>query len=140
MGLLREIASALSSLIEMVPIAQRSQVAIVLVQCVSAVASAFVDNIPFTTTMLPVIIQIAENVEGVHIKGLGWALCFGADFGGMGTLIGASANIVMAGIAHEAGFHVTFGQFFRIGFPTMWIALAISVCYLCMMEGFGALE
>ena len=140
LGLLREISDALSSLIEMVPVDKRSQVAIVLVQVVAAVASAFVDNIPFTTTMLPVIVQIAENVEGVHIKGLGWALCFGADFGGMGTLIGASANIVMAGIAHEAGFHVTFGQFFKIGFPAMWISLVVSVCYLCMMEGVGALE
>jgi Na+/H+ antiporter NhaD/arsenite permease-like protein len=139
LGLLREISDALSSLIEMVPVDKRSQVAIVLVQVVAAVASAFVDNIPFTTTMLPVIVQIAENVEGVHIKGLGWALCFGADFGGMGTLIGASANIVMAGIAHEAGFHVTFGQFFKIGFPAMWISLVVSVCYLCMMEGVGAL-
>ena len=140
LGLLREISDALSSLIEMVPVDKRSQVAIVLVQIVAAVASAFVDNIPFTTTMLPVIVQIAENVEGVHIKGLAWALCFGADFGGMGTLIGASANIVMAGIAHEAGFHVTFGQFFKIGFPAMWISLVVSVCYLCMMEGVGALE
>ena len=140
LGLLREISDALSSLIEMVPVDKRSQVAIVLVQVVAAVASAFVDNIPFTTTMLPVIVQIAENVEGVHIKGLAWALCFGADFGGMGTLIGASANIVMAGIAHEAGFHVTFGQFFKIGFPAMWISLVVSVCYLCMMEGVGALE
>ena len=140
LGLLREISDALSALIEMVPVEKRSQVAIVLVQIVAAVASAFVDNIPFTTTMLPVIIQIAENVEGVHIKGLGWALCFGADFGGMGTLIGASANIVMAGIAHEAGFHVTFGQFFKIGFPAMWISLVISVCYLCMMEAAGALK
>ena len=58
----------------------------------------------------------------------------------MGTLIGASANIVMAGIAHEAGFHVTFSQFFKIGFPAMWISLAVSVCYLCMLEGVGALE
>ena len=140
LGLLREISDALSSLIEMVPVDKRSQVAIVLVQVVAAVASAFVDNIPFTTTMLPVIVQIAENVEGVHIKGLAWALCFGADFGGMGTLIGASANIVMAGIAHEAGFHVTFGQFFKIGFPAMWISLVVSVCYLCMMEGVSALE
>ena len=140
LGLLREISDALSALIEMVPVEKRSQVAIVLVQIVAAVASAFVDNIPFTTTMLPVIVQIAENVEGVHIKGLGWALCFGADFGGMGTLIGASANIVMAGIAHEAGFHVTFGQFFKIGFPAMWISLVISVCYLCMMEAAGALK
>ena len=140
LGLLREISDALSSLIEMVPVEKRSQVAIVLVQVVAAVASAFVDNIPFTTTMLPVIVQIADNVDGVHIKGLGWALCFGADFGGMGTLIGASANIVMAGIAHEAGFHVTFSQFFKIGFPAMWISLAVSVCYLCMLEGVGALD
>jgi len=57
---------------------------------------AFVDNIPFTATMVPVMIQMVEAVDGISIRPLAWALAFGACFGGNGTLIGASANIVMA--------------------------------------------
>jgi len=58
-------------------------------------------------------------VEGVDIATLAWSLCFGADYGGMGTIIGASANVVMAGIAAEAGYPVSFMAFFRIGWPMM---------------------
>jgi Na+/H+ antiporter NhaD/arsenite permease-like protein len=60
------------------------------------VHQAFVDNIPFTATMVPVMLQMVEKVDGVSIRPLAWALAFGACFGGNGTLIGASANIVMA--------------------------------------------
>ena len=54
------------------------------------------DNIPFTATMVPVMLQMVEKVDGISIRPLAWALAFGACFGGNGTLIGASANIVMA--------------------------------------------
>ena len=54
------------------------------------------DNIPFTATMVPVMVQMVDKVEGISIRPLAWALAFGACFGGNGTLIGASANIVMA--------------------------------------------
>jgi Na+/H+ antiporter NhaD/arsenite permease-like protein len=60
------------------------------------VHQAFVDNIPFTATMVPVMLQMVEKVDGISIRPLAWALAFGACFGGNGTLIGASANIVMA--------------------------------------------
>ena len=93
LGLLRIIADQLSSAIEMVPLESRSIVATVLIQIVSAVASAFVDNIPFTTTMIPVIKRMSDNVDGLELRPLAWALCFGADYGGMGTLIGSSANV-----------------------------------------------
>jgi Na+/H+ antiporter NhaD/arsenite permease-like protein len=108
-----------------------------LIQIVAAVASAFVDNIPFTTTMIPVIRRMAANVEGLEIQPLAWALCFGADMGGMGTLIGASANVVMAGIAAEAGYPISFMSFFRIGWPMMWIAMCVTVPYLVLMIHVG---
>ena len=60
-----------------------------------------VDNIPFTTTMIPIIKQIAEDVDGIRIEPLIWSLAFGSCLGGMGTLIGASDNVVMAGIAEK---------------------------------------
>ena len=70
--------------------------ALILIVWASAIFSAFVDNIPFTATMVPVLQQLVNEVEGVSIRPLAWALCLGACFGGNGTLIGASANIVMA--------------------------------------------
>jgi Na+/H+ antiporter NhaD/arsenite permease-like protein len=140
LGLLRAIADELSTLIASFPIGQRQIGAMLLVELVAGIASAFVDNIPFTTTMLPVIIQMSENVQGISIEALAWALCFGADFGGIGTLIGSSANIVMAGIAAEAGFPITFNSFFRIGWPVMCISLCIAGAYLAALEGAGTFK
>ena len=76
LGLLRIIADQLSSAIEVVDVDKRAIVSSVLIQVVAAVASAFVDNIPFTTTMIPVISRMAKNVEGLTIQPLAWALCF----------------------------------------------------------------
>ena len=137
LGLLREIADQLSSLIASFPIGQRQIGAMLLIQLVAGIASAFVDNIPFTTTMIPVIIRLVENVPGISIEGLAWALCFGADFGGIGTLIGSSANIVTAGIAAEAGFPISFNMFFKIGWPVMCISLCIAGAYLAVLESAG---
>ena len=137
LGLLRIIADQLSSAIEVVDVDKRAIVSSVLVQVVAAVASAFVDNIPFTTTMIPVISRMAQNVEGITIQPLAWALCFGADYGGMGTIIGASANVVMAGVAAEAGFPVSFMSFFKIGWPMMCLSLCVSVPYLALMIHVG---
>ena len=92
MGLLRAIAGFIASIIEAIEPDSRQFFAIILVSWVSAVTSAFIDNIPFTTTMIPVIRQIAENVEGINIDPLIWSLAGGACLGGMGTLIGASSH------------------------------------------------
>jgi Na+/H+ antiporter NhaD/arsenite permease-like protein len=86
----------LSDIVASVPVDQRQIVALILIVWASAIFSAFVDNIPFTATMVPVLQQLVSEVEGVSIRPLAWALCLGACFGGNGTLIGASANIVMA--------------------------------------------
>ena len=140
LGLLRIIADQLSSAIETVAVDKRAIVSSVMIQVVSSIASAFVDNIPFTTTMIPVIRSMAANVEGLSIQPLAWALCFGADYGGMGTLIGASANVVMAGVAAEAGFPVSFMDFFKIGWPMMCLSLCVSVPYLALMIHVGYVE
>ena len=87
--------------------------------------------------MIPVIKRMSDNVDGLELRPLAWALCFGADYGGMGTLIGSSANVVMAGVAAEAGYPVSFMSFFRIGWPMMWICLVISVSYLTLMVHVG---
>jgi Na+/H+ antiporter NhaD/arsenite permease-like protein len=134
LGLLRFIANTLSGMVETVPVEGRQYFAIFLICWASAVFSAFVDNIPFTATMVPVMVQMVERVEGLSIEPLAWALAFGACFGGNGTLIGASANIVMASKAEVEGYRISFIEFFKIGFPVMIISVAIVTVYLMILN------
>ena len=111
------IATTLSGLVEGVSVGSRQYFSIWLIMWSSAVFSAFVDNIPFTATMVPVMMQMVEAVDGISIRPLAWALAFGACFGGNGTLIGASANIVMASKAETEGYHISFMDFFKVTPP-----------------------
>ena len=88
----------------------RLTAAMLILLWVSAVASAFIDNIPYTATMIPIVLQISQGAN-VDLGPLIWALAFGACLGGNGTLIGASANVVMAGMSEEAGYPVSFNEF-----------------------------
>ena len=112
-------------------------VAILLLLWVSAIASAFIDNIPYTATMVPVVLVMAQPIAnggelGLALQPLIWALAFGACLGGNGTLIGASANVVTAGMAEEEGYKISFNEFFKTGFPIMIITTAIVTLY-CML-------
>jgi len=98
---------------------------------VSAIASAFVDNIPFTATMIPLIQNVGE-LTGLVITPLWWALSLGACLGGNGTIIGASANVIASGMAEEAGHRILFIEFFKVCFPVMLITVAISTVYLVL--------
>jgi len=106
----------------------------------SAIASAVIDNIPFTATMIPLIKEMAaikfpelSGVELWHspeIIGLWWALALGACLGGNGSLIGASANVVIAGISERHGRPITFMGFTKIGFPIMIVTILIVHLYI----------
>ena len=111
----------------------------VMVIWLAGIASAFVDNIPFTTTMIPLVHslnvdpQIAASFgteSGYQFSPLWWALALGADFGGNGTLIGSSAGVVAAGLSEKFGHHISFTRWIRIGFPFMLITLAIGTVVL----------
>ncbi|XP_074256243.1 P protein isoform X1 [Saimiri boliviensis] len=118
-------------LIKMVPEEQRLTAAIVLVVWVSALASSLIDNIPFTATMIPVLLNLSQDPEvGLPVLPLMYALAFGACLGGNGTLIGASANVVCAGIAEQHGYGFSFVEFFRLGFPMMVVSCTVGMCYL----------
>jgi Na+/H+ antiporter NhaD/arsenite permease-like protein len=99
---------------------------------ISAIASAFMDNIPFAATMIPLIFAIynTESVAAVFgslaINPLWWALSLGVGFGGNGTLIGSSAGIVATGLAEINGHRITFNQFLRVGFPFMVASVAVG--------------
>jgi len=96
---------------------------------VSAIASAFIDNIPFVATMIPLILQMGEMTD-MNIMPLWWALSLGACLGGNGTAIGASANVVAIGMAEREGYRITFGSYFKIAFPIMLITIVISTVYI----------
>jgi Na+/H+ antiporter NhaD/arsenite permease-like protein len=98
---------------------------------VSALASSFVDNIPFVATMIPLIQNMAPTFGGhAMLEPLWWALALGACLGGNGTLIGASANLVVAGFAQRAGYPISFMQFIKHAFVMMLISVTIAQIYL----------
>jgi Na+/H+ antiporter NhaD/arsenite permease-like protein len=97
----------------------------------SAALSAIIDNIPFVAAMIPLIKEMAPNLGGVeHVTPLWWALSLGACLGGNGTLIGASANLAVAGIAERSGSRFSFLSFTKYGLVVMLTSVGISNLYL----------
>ncbi len=106
-------------------------VLILLVVWISAIVSAFVDNIPFVMAMIPVIAAISR-VTGMDTTPLYWALSLGGCLGGNGTLVGASANVVVAGISDRHGYHISFASFMRYGMPVLFLTVGASSIYLVL--------
>ena len=103
---------------------------ILLILWVSAIVSSFLDNIPFVATLIPLILTMQSS--GVDVTPLWWAVSLGACLGGNGTLIGASANVVLSGISNRHGFPITFASYFKVGFPLMLVSVAISTVVLLL--------
>lgn len=97
----------------------------------SALASSVLDNIPFVATLIPLIKAMGLH-GGMNITPLWWAVSLGACLGGNGTLIGASANVIVAGLAEKHGNRLTFGYYFKLGFPLMIISIILSTGYLIL--------
>ncbi len=104
-----------------------------LIIWVAAIMSAFVDNIPFTATMLPIVAYLSTVIPGSE-NTLWWALALGACFGGNGTIIGASANVVTMGIAESRGYRISFGGFMKTAFPFMIISVLIAHAWLLIFR------
>lgn len=98
---------------------------------ISAVVSAFLDNIPFVATLIPMILAI-QSEGGMDVAPLWWALSLGACLGGNGTLIGASANVVLSGISNKNGYPITFMSYLKVGFPMMILSVVIAMGYLLL--------
>ncbi len=106
----------------------------------SAFASAFIDNIPYVATMNPLIIDMAKqlwpNLSGAallhhpNLMPVWWSLALGACLGGNGTIIGASANVIIAGMSEKIGKKITFGRFMLYGMPLMIESVIISMLYV----------
>ena len=101
-----------------------------LILWVSALLSAILDNIPFVATMIPLV--MAMEASGMNVTPIWWAISLGACLGGNGTLIGASANVVLSGISDKNGYPITFVQFLKIGMPIMIISVALASAYLLL--------
>lgn len=103
---------------------------------VSALVSGIVDNIPYVTSMAPVVQQLNDTITTISNDGLWWALAFGADFGGNMTIVGASANVVAVGLAYASGYKITFWQFAKYGIPVTIVSTAMALPYV-LIRYFG---
>ena len=100
-----------------------------LVLWLSAIVSSVLDNIPFVATMIP-LIQNMGAMGVSNLEPIWWSLALGACLGGNGTLVGASANLIVAGLAAERGVKITFINYFKIGFPIMLLTIVLSTVYV----------
>ena len=103
----------------------------IIILWASAILSAILDNIPFVATMIPILLVM--ETSGIDVYPLWWALSLGACLGGNGTLVGASANVVLSGIANKEGYNITFMGFTKVAFPLMIVSIAISTVYLLII-------
>lgn len=106
-----------------------------MITWLSAIASAFIDNIPFTTTMIPLVHTLHTDPtiaaafgpdSGYQFSPLWWGFALGADLGGNGTLIGSSAGVVAAGLSQKFGHSISFTRWIKIGFPFMLLTLVVG--------------
>ena len=132
LGVIGWIGDQVESAISFFEVEYQFVAALVIILWVSAIASAFIDNIPYTITMIPVVLQISDSLS-LDLGPMIWALAFGACLGGNGTLIGASANVVTAGMSEEAGYPISFNEFFKAGFPVMLMTVSIITGYVVMV-------
>jgi len=109
-------------------------IAILMILWVSAIASAIIDNIPFTATMLPIVAYLTTAIPGAESGVLWWSLSLGACLGGNGTMIGASANVVTVGMAERAGYPISFMQYVKAAFIPMIITIILCSFWLLLVE------
>jgi Na+/H+ antiporter NhaD/arsenite permease-like protein len=109
-------------------------IAVIMILWVSAIASAFIDNIPFTATMLPIVAYLNQVIPGAESGILWWSLALGACLGGNGTMIGASANVVTVGIAESLGHRISFMTYMKMAWWPMMITCALCMGWLLIVE------
>ena len=103
----------------------------VAVLWIAAIASTIVDNIPFVATMIPIIESMAPTFGGAeNLMPIWWSLALGACLGGNGSLVGASANLIVAGFAERAGHRIGFIKFMAAAFPLMLLSIVVATVYV----------
>lgn len=99
----------------------------------SALLSSILDNIPFVATLIPLI--LAMQADGMDVTSFWWAISLGACLGGNGTMIGASANVVLSDISTKHGYPITFKSYLKVGMPFMLLSIVISTVFLVFKFG-----
>lgn len=99
----------------------------------SALLSSILDNIPFVATLIPLI--LAMQADGIDVTSFWWAISLGACLGGNGTMIGASANVVLSDISTKHGYPITFKSYLKVGMPFMLLSIVISTVFLVVKFG-----
>lgn len=102
---------------------------VIIIIWISAIASAIIDNIPFSATMIPVIKSLAA-ATGADLSVFAWTLALGTDIGGSATPIGASANVVGIAVASKNGHHISWKQYCRYSIPATLIVITVSMLYI----------
>jgi Na+/H+ antiporter NhaD/arsenite permease-like protein len=118
-GVLDKVAEVITNIAQLNPVI----LGIIFIWVV-AILSAIVDNIPITITLIPVILHLGES--GINTAPLWWAMVFGAGFGGNGTIIGSSANIVVATLSERTRTPITSAMWSRRGLPAMVAACVVA--------------
>lgn len=127
-GIIKELASKLISATDGHPI-----VTMLVLLWASALLSSILDNIPFVATLIPLI--LAMQADGMDVTSFWWAISLGACLGGNGTMIGASANVVLSDISTKHGYPITFKSYLKVGMPFMLLSIVISTVFLVVKFG-----
>lgn len=107
-----------------------------LILWISGIASATIDNIPFVATMIPLLQEAANGlgvaVDSVQMNTLWWSLALGACLGGNGTILGASANLIVVSVANKRGANISYWEFFKVGAPVTLVSLVLAHAYVIL--------
>ena len=129
LGLIRWIADLISDIVRSAPESDQLAAAVMLLLWISACVSAVLANIPYTATMVPIVVLMAKELN-LPTQTLVIALAFGACLGGCGTIVGASANLILAGVAQTHGHHIGFVYWMKVGVPTVILCVGIASLYM----------
>lgn len=122
-GIIKELASKIIDATDGHPM-----VTMLVLLWASALMSSILDNIPFVATLIPLI--LAMQADGIDVTSFWWAISLGACLGGNGTMIGASANVVLSDISTKHGYPITFKSYLKVGMPFMLLSIVISTVFL----------
>eukprot|EP00929_Paragymnodinium_shiwhaense_P023207 TRINITY_DN14594_c0_g1_i1.p1 TRINITY_DN14594_c0_g1~~TRINITY_DN14594_c0_g1_i1.p1 ORF type:complete len:766 (+),score=83.31 TRINITY_DN14594_c0_g1_i1:45-2342(+) len=138
LGVIREVGQLIVDIIEAFPIDTRMPVALIVILWVSGIGSAFLESLPYTTTITYIIMDLLHTpIDGVDVKALIWPLSIGACVGGIGSIMGSSANLVCMAVskrfAEREEDRVQGGDFLKYGLPVLVALLAISTVWLLLL-------
>lgn len=122
-GIIKELASKIINATDGHPM-----VTMLVLLWASVLLSSILDNIPFVATLIPLI--LAMQADGMDVTSFWWAISLGACLGGNGTMIGASANVVLSDISTKHGYPITFKSYLKVGMPFMLLSIVISTVFL----------